>query len=246
MKRGIHLVTFAAGLAIAVAGAFAINTRTAEAAANRPTFARPNYEIARQGAILDLTRYSALNDMKRLAGISSNDQACHDALSAAGVRYSELPAVHATGGCGYDEAVVVQSSLSRWKAPDIMPMTCGLAAKLHLWERHIVIPAAEKYFGSPVVEIKAFGSFQCRRVAGYDRLSEHAFARAADISGFRLADGREVNVLSDFHDRGAKGDFLREVHDRACDLFDVTLGPDYNADHANHFHLDVGGERACR
>jgi hypothetical protein len=26
----------------------------------------------------------------------------------------------------------------------------------------------------------------------------------------------------------------------------VTLGPDYNEDHANHFHLDVGGQHACR
>jgi hypothetical protein len=46
----------------------------------------------------------------------------------------------------------------------------------------VVVPAAEKYLGSPVVEIEAFGSFQCRRVAGQDHLSEHAFAKAADIS----------------------------------------------------------------
>jgi hypothetical protein len=53
-------------------------------------------------------------------------------------------------------------------------------------------------------------------------------------------------VLRDFRSKGAKGVFLREIRGRACDLFDVTLGPDYNADHANHFHLDVGGQRACR
>ncbi len=46
--------------------------------------------------------------------------------------------------------------------------------------------------------------------------------------------------------KDAKGDFLREVRQRACDLFDVTLGPDYNAAHKNHFHLDVGGDHACR
>jgi hypothetical protein len=115
-----------------------------------------------------------------------------------------------------------------------------------MWERHVVIPAAEKFLGSPVVEIKAFGSFQCRNISGLNRLSEHAFAKAADISGFRLADGREITVLTDFHSAGAKGDFLREIHDRACGIFDVTLGPNYNEEHANHLHLDVGGDHACR
>ena len=40
--------------------------------------------------------------------------------------------------------------------------------------------------------------------------------------------------------------FLREVRDGACRYFDVVLGPDYNQAHADHFHLDRGGGRACR
>lgn len=231
---------------IALAGGVLLaNWRMAEAAGGAARFARPDYGVARAGAVIDLAKYGALADAARLADISKDVQACHDALAAAGVSFTMVPAEH-DGKCGYDEAVVVQASLSQWEAPEAMPMTCDLAAKMHLWERHIVIPAAEKYLGSPVKEIKAFGSFQCRRVAGYDRLSEHAFAKAADISGFVLEDGREISVLKDFHNKGGKGDFLREIHDRACGLFDVTLGPDYNADHANHFHLDVGGEHACR
>jgi hypothetical protein len=56
----------------------------------------------------------------------------------------------------------------------------------------------------------------------------------------------EISVLDDFYGKDAKGDFLREVRQRACDLFDVTLGPDYNEAHKNHFHVDVGGDHACR
>jgi len=26
----------------------------------------------------------------------------------------------------------------------------------------------------------------------------------------------------------------------------VTLGPEYNAAHADHFHLDMGGGKVCR
>jgi hypothetical protein len=201
--------------------------------------------VARAGAVIDLSRYAALGDSRRLSRLKGDVQACHDALAAAGIAFTQVPAMH-EGKCGYDEAVLVDASLSDWSAPEELPMTCDMAAKLHLWERHVVIPAAEKYLGSPVTEIKAFGSFSCRKVAGYNRLSEHSFAKAADISGFVLADGREITVLKDFRSKGAKGDFLREIRERACDLFDVTLGPDYNADHANHFHLDVGGEHACR
>jgi hypothetical protein len=246
MKKSHSFIALGAGVMIALSGGVLLaNWRSAEAAAGGVHFARPSYDAARAGATIDLQKYGALGDVKRLAGLSKNLGACHDALAAAGVDFTIAPAEH-DGACGYDEAVVVDASLSAWKAPDAMPMTCDLAAKMHLWERHIVIPAAEKYLGSPVKEIKAFGSFQCRRVAGHDRLSEHAFAKAADIAGFILEDGREISVLKDFRNKGAKGDFLREVHDRACGLFDVTLGPDYNADHANHFHLDVGGQYSCR
>lgn len=245
MKSVHHILAVASGLAIAIAGAFAIAERTADAAGAGTHFARPVYERARDGSAPDLTRYGVLGDKLKLASLGANASVCHDALAAAGVRYREAPAAH-SGACGYNEALIVQASISTWEAPEAMPMTCDLAARMHLWERHVVIPAAEKYLGSPVVEIKAFGSFQCRNVAGESRLSEHAFGRAIDVAGFVLADGRKITVLDDFHNKGAKGDFLREIHDRACDLFDVTLGPNYNEDHANHFHLDVGGQHACR
>ena len=248
MKRAYPYLAIAAGLVMAGLAALAVNSRTAEASSSgRSQFARPNYETAREGAALDLSRYSSLFDKERIAALSTDVQACHDALASVGVRFTQVPAAYASNGCGFDEAVMVQSSLTEWKGQEKLPMICDLAARMHMWERHIVMPAAEKYFGSPVVEIKAFGSYQCRRVSGQDHLSQHSFGKAADISGFKLADGREIDVVADFYSKSAKGDFLREVHDRACDVFNVTLGPDYNAEHKNHFHLDVGGQQhACR
>jgi len=55
-----------------------------------------------------------------------------------------------------------------------------------------------------------------------------------------LADGREVSVLGDWNGKGPRGRFLRVIHDAACRRFATVLGPDYNALHANHFHLDMG------
>jgi hypothetical protein len=33
--------------------------------------------------------------------------------------------------------------------------------------------------------------------------------------------------------------FLHEIHASACRLFGTTLGPEANADHRNHFHVDM-------
>ena len=43
-----------------------------------------------------------------------------------------------------------------------------------------------------------------------------------------------------------KAAFLRQVHGGACHGFMAVLGPDYNAAHRNHFHLDRGPYRVCR
>ena len=47
-------------------------------------------------------------------------------------------------------------------------------------------------------------------------------------------------------DASPEAAFLRDVRDGACDWFDIVLGPDYNAAHADHFHFDRGGGRICR
>ncbi len=52
--------------------------------------------------------------------------------------------------------------------------------------------------------------------------------------------------MRDYRDPGLKGDFLREVKTGGCQLFGTTLSPDYNAAHADHFHLDMGRWRICR
>jgi hypothetical protein len=77
-------------------------------------------------------------------------------------------------------------------------------------------------------------------------LSQHATANALDIAGFRLADGRRISVLADWSDSGDKGRFLREVREGACKQFNTVLGPDYNAAHRNHFHVDMGRWQVCR
>jgi hypothetical protein len=37
--------------------------------------------------------------------------------------------------------------------------------------------------------------------------------------------------------------FLHEAHDAACRIFGTTLGPEANADHRNHFHVDMAARK---
>ena len=251
MKKHHSYITAVAALGLALGGGlFIANFRTADATQKVAHFVRPaQTPVAPKSNAVDLTLFSAMGDSRVVDAVRNDLATCEAALNAAGVVFKQVANVQ-EGQCGYQDAIEVKASLADLTpnpgAPKNLPMTCDLAARLHMWERHVVIPAAEKYLGSPVSEIKAFGTFQCRNVADTDKLSEHAYAKAADIASFVLADGREISVLDDFYGKDAKGDFLREVRQRACDLFDVTLGPDYNEAHKNHFHVDVGGDHACR
>jgi hypothetical protein len=186
-----------------------------------------------------LTRYK----LDRLAHAS---EACHAALASSAFRYSPVPDRPSRDGCGWRDAVRVEATRAEVGAP--FTLTCESAVALALFERHVLQPAARARFGEPVTRIRHLGSYACRNVYGqsHARRSEHASANALDVAGFVLRDGREIAVRSDWSRGGAEGAFLRDVHDGACRFFDVVLGPDHNAAHADHLHLDRGPYRTCR
>ena len=127
---------------------------------------------------------------------------------------------------------------------------CAIALRMAMWEQHSLQPAAIAYFGSPVRNIAHIGSYNCRPIKSSNgpstRMSTHATADAIDIAGFDLADGTRIRLLADWDGTGPKADFLRSVRDGACDWFDLTLSPDYNMFHADHFHLQSRGWGLCR
>ena len=106
--------------------------------------------------------------------------------------------------------------------------------------------AARDYLRSPVVAIRHFGSFACRRMTGNaGRLSLHAQARALDVAGFVLADGRVVTVERGWRGPRDQQRFLRAVAAAACRHFSVTLTPDSDRLHRDHLHVDIGPWRQC-
>jgi hypothetical protein len=194
---------------------------------------------------LDLADPETFGSREAYMRLSSDLSACYQALEFAGVGFQRVSARYSGDGCGFDDAIALEEGLVTYRSPEQLVMTCDTAARLHLWERQVVAPAAERYFGSSLAAIEALGGYSCRRVGGSGPLSEHAFGRAADVAGFTLVDGRRITVLEHYFSQGPEGDFLREIRKGACQVFDVTLSPDYNEAHADHLHLDTGGERVC-
>lgn len=127
---------------------------------------------------------------------------------------------------------------------------CATALTLAMWERHGVQPIAQEMFGTSVQSIRQIGSYNCRRIRSFSGQAQgwstHARARAIDVTGFDFADGRRLRLLDDWEGSDAEAEFLRAVRDDACKWFGLTLSPDFNALHADHFHLQVDGRGGCR
>ena len=182
----------------------------------------------------------------KLSRLAGDPVACRRTLAAAGLVQVALPDRALRAGCGWANGVRLSALPARVEPPAVL--ACPAAVALALWERHSVQPLARSHFGQAVVGMTNYGSFACRNVGGEagQRRSEHATANALDVAAFELADGRAVSVARDWARADERGRFLREVHAQACRYWSVVLGPDYNAAHADHFHLDRGGLRACR
>jgi hypothetical protein len=120
-------------------------------------------------------------------------------------------------------------------------LRCPMVPALEHWVERVVTPAARRHLRGQLAAVKIAGSYSCRPMNNVDGalLSEHGHANALDVSGFVLADGRSVEVKSGWWGVFAERNFLREVHRGSCALFSTVLGPNYDASHRDHFHLDL-------
>ncbi|MDB5733025.1 MAG: Extensin family protein [Variovorax sp.] len=176
------------------------------------------------------------------------------------MRYDVLPDRVIGPGCGFNNVVRLHSAEVRIGTP--LALSCPMALSFFMWERHALQPAAQRHFGQRVAAIDHLGSYACRDInrgegappgaagaPGPER-SRHATANALDIAAFTLADGQRIDVRKDWRTgasdaSGPAAQWLGEAHRGACRFFEGVLGPDYNAVHRDHFHLETGGYRMC-
>ena len=202
----------------------------------------------------------------KLSRARASPAACLAALAQTGMAYDLLPDRVTGPGCGFENAVRLRAAGVR--IGPALPLSCPMALGFFMWERHALQPAAERNFGQRVAAVEHLGSYACRNInrgegsppeappAGSGSRSRHATANALDIAAFTLEGGRRITVGKDWSDgkpaapqepsARSPANLLTEAHEGACRFFDGVLGPDYNAVHRDHFHLETGGYRMCR
>lgn len=169
-----------------------------------------------------------------------------------GLVEAEMAPPLSEGICGEQSPLVVTGVMSRGRmVPLSSPITtnCQMASALPDWVA-TVDGYAEAMLESKLASVDTGTSYMCRNrnngEGGFT--SEHGFANGLDIVGFTLEDGRAITVDSDWiRSLAPEGRLLRLAHDAACGSFTTVLGPEANAEHSDHLHLDLGchGE-SCR
>ena len=127
-------------------------------------------------------------------------------------------------------------------------LACPIVSALDTWFAGGVQPAAMKWLGAPVAEIRQISAYSCRGMNGQRGapISEHAFGNALDIASFTLTDGRKVTVKDGWRGTPEEQGFLRDVHAAACQHFSTVLAPGSNAFHYDHIHVDLSRRASGR
>ncbi|MCZ7594356.1 MAG: extensin family protein [Hyphomicrobium sp.] len=184
----------------------------------------------------------------RLAALRRDPEQCRAVLLAPHIVATPIADKVQPNGCGWTNAVRVAEVGGAQIG--LEQLTCEAATALALWIEYQVQPLAVEMFGSRVAWMQDMGTYSCRNIIGNKRWmnmrSQHSLANAVDIGAFRLANGKQISITKDYKADSPEGRFLREAHMRACGYFRVAIGPQFNAAHKDHLHLDRGILTRCQ
>ncbi len=182
------------------------------------------------------------------AEIETGRTDCKKRLSGLHVLFDEADPIK-EGACGLPAPIRLkgfeyerQPALLFSPAPTV---SCKLAAAMRRWADEVLQPSAKRHLQTSITGIATLAAYHCR--TRYDdpaqRISQHAYANALDVSEFVTEKGERIGVLDDWNAAGERSAFLHAIHGGACEIFGTTLGPEANDSHKNHFHLDMKERR---
>jgi hypothetical protein len=177
------------------------------------------------------------------AAAPSAPSACQLRLSGVAA-FHPLPVLIGPGECGAVDAVQLEAVIlpDQTKVPlaPAATLRCTIAEAVAHWVREDVVPAAVK-LGAPLRGLDNFDSYECRgrnRVRGAT-LSEHGRANALDVRGFKLANGKSVELT----DVKVAKEWREGIRAGVCARFSTVLGPGSDGAHEEHIHLDLAERR---
>ena len=171
---------------------------------------------------------------------------CRRLLGGTLFDFRDLPPIR-KGVCG-TPAPIALKYINHVPRVEIRPpatMSCPLADALERWLTEVVQPRAKDLLHATVIRVVNLAAYDCRPRYNNPsaRMSYHAFAEAIDIAEFVTAKGEHINVLQHWNAGDERAQFLRDIHDGGCKIFGTVLGPEANAAHHNHFHVDMAKRR---
>ena len=88
-------------------------------------------------------------------------------------------------------------------------LRCPMIPQIDSWVTQVVEPAARYYFRQDLVELSVLASYSCRPMNSVDgaQISEHAYANAIDVGGFKLSNGEKSAFWKAGTDRNASRRF---------------------------------------
>jgi hypothetical protein len=244
------LAALTAAAVLVAAGATSAQKGSAPKATKQETGPYLADRLRTDGFLQGGAQYRAQHAQAQWENLAQEDGAlCRDALKASGIKFKPLADRKApdTKGCGIPHGVMVSQGPTGIRYSPPLVVDCSLAATLPKVEA-ILQEEAGRHLGEPITRINNLGTYSCRSVRGWaQRISQHALGNAMDFSAFYPKRGRAVTVMRDYVRGGEAPEkpeerFLRAIYQRFWSESGLTrvLGPDWDAAHRDHLHLDRG------
>jgi hypothetical protein len=172
----------------------------------------------------------------------AGERACRERLETLGVVFEERRAEHDPEiGCSIPYPLSVKTLGADIDIAPEAILNCAMTEAAASFVAEIIVPAATAELGAGLKSISQASTYVCRPRHGGGKMSEHAFSNALDIASFTLANGAIVEIGPVPPEKDKK--FLDTLRKAACGPFKTVLGPGSDADHAQHFHLDLEPRR---
>jgi hypothetical protein len=176
----------------------------------------------------------------------ADGQACLHGLTAAGVEFEQTTTPAAANPACVIEAPVRLKAvkiLSRpptvIRLPDEPILSCKFVERFGHWLGDLVGPLIAGQLNSDAKAVRTGPGYECRNRnrAENAKLSAHANGLGIDIMSFELANGQTLTIKPTGDERSRAT--VEALRTGACGWFTTVLGPESDAAHAEHMHVDI-------